>query len=65
MMRKTSEKTIQQKHKTQWKATLNRIEQVEDRISDLEDKIGIKGKTEEMFVKQVKSYERNMQKLTY
>jgi chromosome segregation ATPase len=37
---------------------------VEDRISELEDKIGIKGKTEEMLVKQLKSCERNMQELT-
>jgi hypothetical protein len=33
---------------------------VEDRISELEDKIEIKGKTEELLVKQLKIYERNM-----
>jgi chromosome segregation ATPase len=36
---------------------------VQDRISELEDKIEIKLKTEEMLVKQLKSYERNMQEL--
>jgi hypothetical protein len=30
----------------------SRLEQAEDRISDLEDKMEIKGKTEEMLVKQ-------------
>jgi chromosome segregation ATPase len=37
---------------------------VKDRISELEDKIEIKGKTEEMLVKQLKSCEKNMQELT-
>jgi hypothetical protein len=37
---------------------------VEDRISELEDKIEIKGKTEELLVKQLKTYERNIQELT-
>jgi hypothetical protein len=32
---------------------------VEDRISELEDKIEIKGKTEELLVKQLKSCKRN------
>jgi hypothetical protein len=41
----------------------SRLEQVEDRISDLEDKIEIKGKTEEIFIKQLKSCERNKQEL--
>jgi hypothetical protein len=36
---------------------------VEDRISELKDKIEIKEKTEEMLVKQLKSCERNMQEL--
>jgi hypothetical protein len=35
----------------------------EDRISELEDKIEIKGKTEELLVKQHKICERNMQEL--
>jgi hypothetical protein len=37
-----------------------RLEQVEDRISELKDKIEI----EEILVKQLKSCERNMQELT-
>jgi hypothetical protein len=41
-----------------WKATP--AEQVEDRISELKDKIEIKEKTEELSVKQLKTYERNM-----
>jgi phosphoglycerate-specific signal transduction histidine kinase len=36
----------------------SRLEQVEDRISELEDKIEIKGKTEELLVKQLKTCER-------
>jgi hypothetical protein len=34
---------------------------VEDRISELEEKIEIEGKTEELLVKQLKTCERNMQ----
>jgi hypothetical protein len=33
---------------------------VENRISELEDKMEIKGKTEELLVKQLKTCERNM-----
>jgi hypothetical protein len=39
--------------------TSSRLEQVEDRISELEDKMEIKGKIEELLVKQLKSWERN------
>jgi hypothetical protein len=53
---------MKQKHKTQWKATLV-DDQAEDRISELKDKMEIKGKTEELLVKQLKSCERNMQEL--
>jgi hypothetical protein len=42
----------------------SRLEQVEDRISELEDKMEIQGKTEELLVKQLKTSERNMQELT-
>jgi hypothetical protein len=38
----------------------SRPEQTEDRISEPEDEMVIKGKTEELLVKQLKSYERNM-----
>jgi chromosome segregation ATPase len=37
---------------------------VENRISELEDKIEIKEKTEEILVEQLKSCERNMQELS-
>jgi septal ring factor EnvC (AmiA/AmiB activator) len=42
----------------------SRLEQTEDRISELEDEMVIKGKTEELLVRQLKSYERNTQELT-
>jgi putative N-acetylmannosamine-6-phosphate epimerase len=42
----------------------SRPEQVKDRISELKDKTEIKGKTEEMLVKQHKTCERNIQELT-
>jgi chromosome segregation ATPase len=42
----------------------NRIEQTEDRISELEDEMVMKGKTKELLVKQLKSCERKMQELT-
>jgi chromosome segregation ATPase len=41
-----------------------RLQQVEDRISGLKDKIEIKEKTEEHLVKQLQSCERNMQELS-
>jgi Mg2+ and Co2+ transporter CorA len=41
-----------------------RIEQTEDRISELEDEIVIKGKTEQLLVKQLKTCEKKMQELT-
>jgi chaperonin cofactor prefoldin len=37
---------------------------VEDRISELKDKTEIKGKTEELLVKQHNTWERNTQELT-
>jgi septal ring factor EnvC (AmiA/AmiB activator) len=42
----------------------SRLEQAEDRISELEDEMEIKGKTEELLLKQLKICERNMQELT-
>jgi DNA repair exonuclease SbcCD ATPase subunit len=42
----------------------SRLEQVEDRISELEDKMEFKGKTEALLVKQLKTCKRNMQELT-
>jgi hypothetical protein len=38
-----------------------RLEQAENRISELEDKMEIKGKPEELLVKQLKTCKRNMQ----
>jgi chromosome segregation ATPase len=42
----------------------SRLEQLEGRVLELEDKIEIKEKTEETLVKQLKSCEKNMQELT-
>jgi Mg2+ and Co2+ transporter CorA len=42
----------------------SRIEQTEDRISELEDEMVIKGKTKELLVKQLKTCEKKMQELT-
>jgi hypothetical protein len=42
----------------------SRLEQAEDRISELEDEMEIKGKTKELLVKQLKIYKRNMKELT-
>jgi chromosome segregation ATPase len=41
----------------------SRIEQTEDRISELEDEMVIKGKTEELLVKQLKTCEKKLQEL--
>jgi chromosome segregation ATPase len=40
------------------------LEQAEDRISEIEDEMEIKGKTEELLDRQLKTWERNMQELT-
>jgi phosphatidate phosphatase PAH1 len=42
----------------------SRLEQAEDRISELEDEMVIKGKTEELLVKEFKTCEKKMQELT-
>jgi DNA repair exonuclease SbcCD ATPase subunit len=42
----------------------SKTEQTEDRISELKDEMVIKGKTEELFIKQLKTCERKMQELT-
>jgi predicted nucleic acid-binding Zn-ribbon protein len=42
----------------------SRIEQTEDRISELEDEMGIKGKTKELLVKQINTCEKKMPELT-
>jgi chromosome segregation ATPase len=42
----------------------SRIEQTEDRISELKDEMVIKGKTGELLSKQLKTCEKKMQELT-
>jgi chromosome segregation ATPase len=42
----------------------SRLEQAEDRISEIEDEMVIKVKTEELLVKQLKTCEKKMQELT-
>jgi chromosome segregation ATPase len=42
----------------------SKLEQAEDRISELKDKMEIKGKIEELLDKQLKTCERNMQEVT-
>jgi chromosome segregation ATPase len=42
----------------------SRIEQTEDRISELKDEMGIRRKTKELLVQQLKTCEKKMQELT-
>jgi chromosome segregation ATPase len=42
----------------------SRLEQAEERISEVEDVMVIKGKTEELLLNQLQTCERNMQELT-
>jgi predicted nuclease with TOPRIM domain len=58
-LRKKNETEIQNKTEDH----SSRIEQTKDRISELEDEMAIKGKTEELLVKQLKT-EKKMQELT-
>jgi chromosome segregation ATPase len=59
-LRKRNETEIQNK----MEGHSSRLEKAEDRISELEDEMIIKGKTKELLVRQLKSCERNMQELT-
>jgi predicted nuclease with TOPRIM domain len=59
-LRKKNETELQNKMEGQ----SSRIEQTEDRISELEDEMVIKGKTEELLVKQLNTCEKKMQELT-
>jgi hypothetical protein len=56
------------KNETETKNTVeghsSRLEQAEDRISEVEDKWKLK-ETEELLIKQLKACKRNMQELTY
>jgi chromosome segregation ATPase len=60
--------TTSEKNETEIQNTMeghsSRLEQAEDRSSPLEEEIELKGKTEELLVKQLKTCERNMQELT-
>jgi chromosome segregation ATPase len=59
-LRKKNEREIQ----NTMEGHSSRLEQAEDRISELEDEMEIKGKTEELLVKQLKICPRNMQEIT-
>jgi hypothetical protein len=62
------QKNFRKKNQTEIQNTMeghsSRLEPEEDRISELEDTMEIKGKTKELLVKQLKICERNMQELT-
>jgi predicted nuclease with TOPRIM domain len=58
--RKKTETELQNKMEGQ----SSRIELTEDRISELEDEMVIKGKMKELLIKQLKTYEKKMQELT-
>jgi DNA repair exonuclease SbcCD ATPase subunit len=59
---------LRKKNETEIQNTIeghsSRLEQAEDRISEFEDEMEIKGKTEEILVRQTKTCEKNMQELT-
>jgi chromosome segregation ATPase len=59
-LRKKNETEVQNKMEGQSSI----IEQTEDRISEREDEMAIKGKTEELLVKQLKTCEKKMQEVT-
>jgi hypothetical protein len=62
--KKTSEKKNETEIQNTMEGHSSRLEQAEDRISELEDEMVIKGKTEKLLVRQHKTCERNMQELT-
>jgi hypothetical protein len=59
-LRKKNETEMQNKMEGQ----SSRLEQAEDRISELKDEMVIKEKTEELLVKQLKTCEKKMEELT-
>jgi hypothetical protein len=59
-LRKKNKTELQNKKEGQ----SSRTEETEDRISQLKDEMVIKGKTEELLVKQHKTYEKKKQELT-
>jgi chromosome segregation ATPase len=64
MIWKTSGKKKETEIQNTMEGHSSRLEQAQDRISELEDEMEIIGKTEELLVKQHKMYERHMQELT-
>jgi predicted nuclease with TOPRIM domain len=58
-LRKKNEIEMQNKMEGQ----SSRVEQAEDRISELKNEMVIKGKTKELLVQQLKNYEKKMQEL--
>jgi Mg2+ and Co2+ transporter CorA len=64
MIWKTSKKKNKIEIQNKTEGHSSRIEQTEDRISELEDEMAIKGKTKELLIKQLKTCEKKMQKLT-
>jgi hypothetical protein len=61
MIWKTSEKKNETEIQNKMEGHCSRLEQTEDRISELKDEMAIKGKTEEQLVKQLKTCEKKMQ----
>jgi DNA-binding protein H-NS len=59
-LREKNETELQNKREGQ----SSRIEQTDDRISELKDEMIIKGKTGELLVKQLKTCEKKLQELT-
>jgi hypothetical protein len=64
MIWKTSEKKNETEKQNTVEGHSSRLEQAEDRISECEDEMEIKGETEELLLKQLKTCERNMQEVT-
>jgi chromosome segregation ATPase len=64
MIWKTSEKKNETEIQNKMEGQSSRLEEAEDRISELEDKMEIKGKVEELLEKQLKTWEKNMQELS-
>jgi chromosome segregation ATPase len=59
-LRKKNETEMQNK----MEGESSRIEQAEDRISELKDEMVIKGKTKELLVKQLKTCDKKIQEIT-
>jgi chromosome segregation ATPase len=64
MIWKTTEKKNETEIQNKMEGHSSRIEKTEDRISEVEDEMATKGKTEELLVKQLKTCEKKMQEFT-